>query len=231
MSNKEAVYELENLREMIRERDHSKYVKDFIDIGDFSYGVPNVYFWDDKTHLTIGKFCSIAENVSIMLGGEHRTDWVSTYPFNALMARYSYIKGHPATKGDIVIGNDVWIGSGVKILSGVTIGDGAVIGANTLVSKDVPDYYIAVGAAGGKMRPRFDSGVIRNLCEIKWWNWDLEDIANIIPMLQSEDINAVIDYYFTVIAKTDHASKRSGHSLKSLMTERSFFFTNRKRKK
>lgn len=196
MANEAAVRELELLREQIKQRDHSQYKKDFIDIGDFSYGVPHIDFWDNKTHLTIGKFCSIAENVTIMLGGEHRTDWISTYPFNALIQRYSYIKGHPATKGDIIIGNDVWIGSGSKILSGVTIGDGAVIGANTLVSKDVPDYYIAVGAGGGyNMRPRFDNSTISSLCECKWWNWDLEDIAEIIPMLQSNDINGIIDYY------------------------------------
>ena len=187
---------MEFLRSFIEERYHSKYKKDFIDIGDFSFGIPNILFWDDKTHLTIGKFCSIAENVTIMLGGEHRPDWVSTYPFNAYLKRYSYIKGHPATKGDIVIGNDVWIGSGAKILSGVTIGNGAVIGANTLVSKDVPDYYIAVGAAGGyNMRPRFDSSTISYLCECKWWDWALEDIAKVIPILQSNDISGIINYY------------------------------------
>jgi chloramphenicol O-acetyltransferase type B len=38
-----------------------------------------------------------------------------------------HIQGHPATKGDILIGNDVWIGTEAIILSGVTIGDGAVV--------------------------------------------------------------------------------------------------------
>lgn len=78
-----------------------------------------------------------------MLGGNHRTDWCSTYPFNALLKEnYGYIKGHPSSKGDVTIGNDVWIASGVKIMSGVTIGDGAVLAANALITHDVAPYEI-----------------------------------------------------------------------------------------
>lgn len=39
----------------------------------------------------------------------------------------------------------VWIGRRVTILPGVTIGKGAIIGAGAVVSKDVPDFAIAVG--------------------------------------------------------------------------------------
>lgn len=45
----------------------------------------------------------------------------------------------------IVIGDYVWIANGAIILPGVTIGRGAVIGAGAVVSKDVPEYGIAVG--------------------------------------------------------------------------------------
>ena len=48
-------------------------------------------------------------------------------------------------KGNISIGNNVWIGDKATILSGVFIGDGAVIGANSVVTKNVPAYSIAVG--------------------------------------------------------------------------------------
>jgi len=48
--------------------------------------------------------------------------------------------------GDIIIGEDCWIGTNVVISPGITIGNGAVIGANSVVTKDIPEYAIAVGA-------------------------------------------------------------------------------------
>jgi len=45
----------------------------------------------------------------------------------------------------VVIKDFVWVGRNVIILPGVTIGKAAVIGAGAVVSKDVPDYAIAVG--------------------------------------------------------------------------------------
>jgi len=45
----------------------------------------------------------------------------------------------------VIIKDYVWIGRRVIILPGVTIGKGAIIGAGAVVSKDIPDYAIAVG--------------------------------------------------------------------------------------
>ncbi|MGC8751846.1 MAG: acyltransferase [Hydrotalea sp.] len=45
----------------------------------------------------------------------------------------------------IKIGNDCWLGAGSIVLPGVTIGDGAVIGAHAVVTKNIPEYAIAVG--------------------------------------------------------------------------------------
>ena len=45
----------------------------------------------------------------------------------------------------VYIGDDVWIGSRVTILPGVRIGAHAVIGAGAVVSKDIPEYGVAVG--------------------------------------------------------------------------------------
>jgi acetyltransferase-like isoleucine patch superfamily enzyme len=45
----------------------------------------------------------------------------------------------------VVIADDVWIGSNAVIMPGVTVGRGAVIGAGAVVTKNVPEFSIAVG--------------------------------------------------------------------------------------
>lgn len=47
---------------------------------------------------------------------------------------------------DITIEDRVWLGEMVSVLPGVTIGEGSIIGANSVVSRDIPPYTIAVGA-------------------------------------------------------------------------------------
>lgn len=182
-------------KQKIFEDFQSKYVGEAVHVGDFTYGIPNVRSWGEGTKCEIGKFCSIADNVVIMLGGNHRTDWVTTYPFNCLFSDFSYIKGHPSSKGDVIIGNDVWLASNTVILSGVTIGDGAVIAANTVVVKDVPPYSVVGGNPGKVIKKRFSKKIISQLESMKWWDWDYEHIYNVIPFLQSNQVDQVIQYY------------------------------------
>jgi acetyltransferase-like isoleucine patch superfamily enzyme len=47
--------------------------------------------------------------------------------------------------GEIEIGTQTWIGNNVVILGGVSIGRHCVIGAGSIVTKDIPDYSVAVG--------------------------------------------------------------------------------------
>ncbi len=47
------------------------------EIGAWSYGSPRVLCWGEGTKLQVGKFCSIADGVTILLGGNHRTDWIT----------------------------------------------------------------------------------------------------------------------------------------------------------
>jgi acetyltransferase-like isoleucine patch superfamily enzyme len=50
------------------------------------------------------------------------------------------------SRGPISIGQGTWIGASATILDGVTIGKGCVIGAGALVTRNIPDYAIAVGS-------------------------------------------------------------------------------------
>jgi acetyltransferase-like isoleucine patch superfamily enzyme len=161
-------------------------------IGDCTYGKPIVLFENAETNLTIGKYCSIADNVTIFLGGNHRLDWLSTYPFNVLKLKYPLAKniiGHPETKGDVIIGNDVWIGNGVTILSGVTIGDGAVLAAKSVITKNVKPYEVWGGNPAKLMKNRFNKETTIKLLELKWWDWDEERVARNVMHLCSNNVD------------------------------------------
>lgn len=161
-------------------------------IGKGSYGKPIIHAWDDTTRLTIGAYCSIADGVQIFLGGEHRVDWVSTYPFNAFWPAARDIAGHPASKGDVTIGNDVWLGTEAVILSGVTIGDGAVIGARAVVSKDVPPYAIVAGNPARAVKQRFDDATVARLLAVRWWEWDNDRIERALPLIMGSDVTVFL---------------------------------------
>lgn len=81
-------------------------------------------------------------------GGNH-----DIYSVGKLMNEIGKI---PDSDGTVTIANDVWIGSNTIILKGVTISEGAVIGAGSVVTKDIPEYAIAVGNPCKVIKYRFD---------------------------------------------------------------------------
>lgn len=149
-------------------------------IGRFSYGYQKLSIreWGEGAALHIGSFCSISTAVTIFLGGNHRTDWISTYPFGHIHEDElgPPVEGHPATRGNVRIGHDVWIAHGVTILSGVTVGDGAVLGANATVTRDVQPYEIVGGNPAQHVRFRFPEEIRALLLELRWWELPLEQI-------------------------------------------------------
>ena len=161
-------------------------------IGDWTYGTPQVFSWREGTTLKIERFCSIADGVIILLGGEHRIDWVTTYPFTKIFPKAKGFTGHPRSKGDIIIGNDVWLGTDALILSGVEIGDGAVVAARSVVTENVAPYSIMAGNPARRVRFRFDQSIIEALQKIAWWNWPLSKIEEAWPLLLSSGIEAFI---------------------------------------
>ena len=168
--------------------------------GKYTYGHASIHTWDQDTKLIVGNFCSIAADVHVYLGGNHRYDWVTTFPFGHInknvFDKFNGI-GHPATKGDVIIGNDVWIGDGVRIMSGVTIGDGAVIANNSHIVKNVEPYSIVGGNPARLIKYRFAPEQIAKLLEIKWWNWNDETINRYTPLLCNDDIDKFINQALT----------------------------------
>jgi len=171
--------------------------KSHISVGRFTYGFENLMIrqWNEGAALKIGAFCSFANNINIFLGGNHRTDWITTFPFGHIFQEElggSEILGHPSTKGDVVIGNDVWIGSGATIMSGIHIGDGAVVSANACVVKDVPPHHIVGGNPSKSLKQRFEDDIVEILLRLNWWDLPLEDIKLINKILSSKPDKAIL---------------------------------------
>ncbi len=58
----------------------------------------------------------------------------------------------------VVIGNGSWLGHGTIVLPGVTIGEHVVIGANSVVTRDIPSFSVAVGSPAKVVR-KYEEGV------------------------------------------------------------------------
>ena len=56
--------------------------------------------------------------------------------------------------GNIIIEDDCWIGSHVTVTKNVKIGKGSVIGANSVVTKDIPPFSVAMGVPARVVRSR-----------------------------------------------------------------------------
>jgi virginiamycin A acetyltransferase len=71
---------------------------------------------------------------------------------------------------------------------GITIGDGAVIGARAVVTKTVDPYTIVGGNPAKKIRKRFKDEIIKELLEVKWWDWDADKIFRNTDIICSADV-------------------------------------------
>lgn len=163
-------------------------------IGVGTYGLPQVHDWNEGSTLRIGAYCSIAEGAQILLGGHHRTDWVSTFPFPRYVEEAEGIAEFGGTRGDVVIGNDVWLGTDCMILSGVTVGNGAVVAARSVVTRDVPPYAIVAGNPARVVRWRFDEPTREALQKSAWWEWPEAEIRQVVRLLCSDNIDAFLAY-------------------------------------
>lgn len=126
---------------------------------------------------TIGNYCSVSDNVAIGLQN-HDYKQYSTHP--------SFGKNSSAKR--TIIGNDVWIGYNALIIEGVKIGNGAVIGAGAVVTKDIPDFAVAVGTPAKVIKFRFGENEIKKINKSNWWSFNLKQSAEILGDLENEDI-------------------------------------------
>lgn len=196
------------------------------------------------THIRIGKFCSIATDLTV-IGYDHHHEWITTYPFldDALRACWPGTNGIPypqapefgsnKNRGDITIGNDVWIGYNVKLFKGITIGNGAVIGACSLVNKSVEPYTIVAGTPARPIRKRFTEAEIKVLEKIAWWDWTPELVNRYMPLLCSSKISELekhleqdLDYLQLKTLQPQNGHSRNGHRHVSVAAQKPATLSN-----
>lgn len=161
-----------------------------VKVGKYTYGPLKVYEWGSKNEkLIIGNYVSIAQDVKFILGGNHRYDTFSTYPFKSM-----YCKGgqEAYSNGPIIVNDDVWIGMSSIIISGVTIGKGAVIAAGSVVTKNVPQYAIIGGNPAQIIKYRFKDSLIEKISEVDLSSIDREFINSNIDLMYKRVDNDLI---------------------------------------
>ena len=134
--------------------------KENICIGDNTTILNNarIQVYNDITKLNsklyIGNSCYIGYNNSFLVGENIIIEDGVLMASNILISSENhsinpeldkYFSMQPLVCKEIKIGEGSWIGEKVSILAGVEIGKKCIIGCNSVVTKNIPDYSIAVG--------------------------------------------------------------------------------------
>jgi acetyltransferase-like isoleucine patch superfamily enzyme len=154
----------------------------FCSVGAFTYMWSRVNPLD--MDLKIGRYCSIAGNVTIF-PGNHPLHFVSTSPFTgddqlaicrAALEDFSgpdFVHRHVAERllPAPMIGNDVWIGQDATLARGITLGHGCAVGTGSVVTRSVPPYAVVAGNPARIIRMRFPEPLVEALLASEWWRF------------------------------------------------------------
>lgn len=162
----------------------------------------NVYsYFAENEGLRIGNFVSIAPGTIFLLGGNHQTKTITSFPLYSVLNSIEYHKD-AESRGEIIIEDEVWIGMNVLILSGVKIGKGAIVAAGAVVTQNVPPYAIIGGNPAKVIRYRFSEEMIKELMQINLIDYSESILKDKLPLIYKE-IHSVEDIcYFVNLMKS-----------------------------
>jgi acetyltransferase-like isoleucine patch superfamily enzyme len=185
-------------------------------VGKHTYGFENINVaWQQNEIIVIGAFCSIAGNITIQLGGNHNSNWITTYPFGHLpngKFKSLPVPGHPKESRKVEIGNDVWIANNVTLMGGVIIHDGAIIAMNSHVTRNIPPFEIWGGNPAKKIKDRFPEEIKLKLLELKWWEQEDLLIEKLIPYLVQEPTAEILHEIEEEISSYNKISRKNNLS-------------------
>lgn len=146
-----------------------------VEVGDYSYGEcfkPTAF----PPGVRVGRYVSIGPDVRVFLRN-HPMDRLSTHPF-FYNANLGLVHTDSIDAGTLEMGHDSWIGARSVILKGCKrIGIGAVVGAGAVVTRDVPDFAIAVGNPAKVVRMRFEPEICAAILKSRWWGKSITECA------------------------------------------------------
>jgi acetyltransferase-like isoleucine patch superfamily enzyme len=104
----------------------------------------------------IGRYCTLSLNV-LMTSGRHYYDLV---PHWFIRDQDTYALTDPGLAQEhqrpVHVEDDCWLGVNTVIMPGVTVGKGCVVGANSVVTRDLPPYVVAVGSPAHIIKNRLE---------------------------------------------------------------------------
>ncbi|GMK42110.1 hypothetical protein PCCS19_51690 [Paenibacillus sp. CCS19] len=110
----------------------------------------------ERPKIIIGDYCQFNKNVYLSAANRIRIERFSGIgPMTFIMdTQHEYrnigvpflYQGITETNGETIIGESTWVGANCLISGPLTIGRGSVIGGNSVVTRDIPDYCVAVGS-------------------------------------------------------------------------------------
>jgi len=146
-----------------------------VEVGAYSYGEcskPAAF----PAGVSVGRYASIASGVRVFRRN-HPVAHLSTHPFF-----YNSTLGWVSTDCEpranpLIIEHDAWVGAGAIITPRCSrVGIGAVVGAGSVVTADVPDFAIVVGAPARVIRYRFSDDEQERIRRGNWWNLPVEEL-------------------------------------------------------